>query len=85
MTNRAQSPERLFQQLDDAIAEIIDRFASEGHGTTRVIETLQDVLAKRQLAHDRDPDPADEPMEEPSNGWPAADNSPEAAEGRDHA
>lgn len=68
-----KNPERLFQQLDDVVAEIIDRFASEGHGTERVIETLQDVLAKRQLAYDRDPDPADEPIEEPSNDWPGAD------------
>jgi len=74
MTNSLQSPERLFQQLDDAVAGIIDRFASEGHGTARVIETLQDVLTKRQIAYDRDPDPADDSIEEPSNDWPAADN-----------
>jgi len=74
VTERIQSPGRLFQQLDDAVAEIIDRFASEGHGTARVVKTLQDVLAKRQLAYDRDPDPADEPIEEPANEWPAADN-----------
>ncbi|CDM60292.1 MULTISPECIES: hypothetical protein [Rhizobium] len=81
MTDRTQSPERLFQQLDDAVAEIIDRFAREGHGTTRVIETLQDVLAKRQLAYDRDPDPTDEPIEEPSNDWPAADNPSDSGGG----
>ncbi|WP_254229176.1 hypothetical protein [Agrobacterium salinitolerans] len=74
MSDRSENQERLFQQLDDAVAEIIDRFANEGHGTARVVETLQDVLAKRQLAYDRDPDPADEPIEEPANGWPAADN-----------
>jgi len=70
-----KNPERLFQQLDDVVAEIIDRFASERHGTARVIETLHDVLAKRQLAYDRDPDPADEPIEEPPNDWPGADKT----------
>lgn len=69
----AKSPERLFQLLDDVVAEIIDRFASEGYGTARVIETLHDVLAKRQLACDRDP--ADEPIEKPSNDWPGADRT----------
>lgn len=34
------------------------------HGTVTVIETLQDVLAKRQLAYDRDPDPQDDAVEE---------------------
>jgi hypothetical protein len=58
MTERSESPERLFQQLDDLVADIIDQFASQGHGTAVVIETLQDVLAKRQLAYERDPDPA---------------------------
>ena len=81
MTDRAQSAERLFQQLDDAVAEIIDRFASEGHGTARVIETLRDVLMKRQLASERDPDPTNEPLDEPSNDWPAAD-SPSDSDGR---
>ena len=64
---------RLFQRLDDLVVDIIDRFASEGQGTATVIETLQDVLAKRQLAYDRDPDPAEDIVEEPSNDWPAAD------------
>lgn len=41
MSERSENQERLFQQLDDAVAEIIDRFASEGHGTARVVETLQ--------------------------------------------
>ncbi|MCO5734797.1 hypothetical protein [Rhizobium sp. SSA_523] len=77
----AKSPERLFQLLDDVVAEIIDRFASEGYGTARVIETLHDVLAKRQLAYDRDPDPADEPIEEPSNDWPGADRTSNRGEG----
>jgi len=36
-----------------------------------VIETLRDVIAKRRLAYDRDPDPAED-VEEPSNDWPAA-------------
>ncbi len=58
------STERLFQQLDDLIADIIDQFASQGHGTVTVIETLQDVLAKRQVAYDRDPDPQDDKVEE---------------------
>ncbi|MBB3965776.1 hypothetical protein [Rhizobium metallidurans] len=58
------STERLFQQLDDLIADIIDQFASQGHGTVTVIETLQDVLAKLQVAYDRDPDPQDDKVEE---------------------
>jgi hypothetical protein len=72
MTNDPDHSERLFQQLDDLVGDVIDRFASEGHGTGVVIETLQDVLAKRQLAYDRDPDPAEDSIEEPSNDWPAA-------------
>jgi hypothetical protein len=45
-----------------------------------VIETLQDVLAKRRLAYDRDPDPAED-VEEPANDWPAAEApSPEVKE-----
>ncbi|MBD9650135.1 hypothetical protein IB267_17425 [Ensifer sp. ENS09] len=71
MTERSDNAERLFQHLDDLVAEIIDRFANEGHGTVTVIETLQDVIAKRRLAYDRDPDPAED-VEEPSNDWPAA-------------
>lgn len=70
MTNGPDNAERLFQHLDDLVAEIIDRFANEGHGTVTVIETLQDVIAKRRLAYDRDPDPAED-VEEPSNDWPA--------------
>lgn len=72
MKNETGHSERLFQQLDDLVAEIIDRFASEGYGTEAVIETLQDVLAKRRLAYDRDRDPAEDVGEEPSNDWPAA-------------
>ncbi|WP_156397723.1 hypothetical protein [Rhizobium sp. Root1204] len=53
---------------------MIDRFATEGHGTVTVIETLQDVIAKRRLSYDRDPDPAED-VEEPSNSWPAAATS----------
>jgi hypothetical protein len=30
MTERSDSPERLFQQLDDLVADIIDQFASQG-------------------------------------------------------
>lgn len=71
MTNGPDNAERLFQHLDDLVAEIIDRFANEGHGTVTVIETLQDVIAKRRLAYDRDPDPAEDVVEEPSNDWPA--------------
>jgi len=74
MTERSHKPERLFQQLDDLVADIIDRFASQGHETAAVIETLQDVLAKRQLAFERDPDPADDVVDEPANDWPGADN-----------
>jgi hypothetical protein len=50
VTERSDNAERLFQHLDDLVAEIIDRFAHEGHGTLTVIETLQDVIAKRRLA-----------------------------------
>ncbi len=64
MTEGPVSTERLFQQLDNLIADIIDQFASQGHGTVTVIETLQDVLAKRQLAYDRDPDPQEDAVEE---------------------
>lgn len=71
MTEKPDNAERLFQHLDDLVAEIIDRFANEGHGTATVIETLQDVIAKRRLAYDRDPDPAED-VEEPVNDWPAA-------------
>lgn len=71
MTERSDNAERPFQHLDDLVAEIIDRFANEGHGTVTVIETLQDVIAKRRLASDRDPDPAED-VEEPANVWPAA-------------
>ncbi|MGO4113714.1 hypothetical protein [Rhizobium ruizarguesonis] len=53
MTERSESPERLFQQLDNLVADIIDQFASHGHGTAVVIETLQDFLAKRQLAYEQ--------------------------------
>jgi hypothetical protein len=74
MTERSESPERLFQQLDDLVADIIDQFASQGHGTAVVIETLRDVLAKRQLAYERDPDPAEDAVDEPANDWPGADN-----------
>jgi hypothetical protein len=72
MTEQSGTPERLFQQLDNLVADIIDQFASQGHGTAIVIETLQDVLTKRQLAYERDPDPADETVEKPANDWPGA-------------
>jgi hypothetical protein len=72
MTERSDSPERLFHQLDNLLADIIDQFASQGHGTAVVIETLQDVLAKRQLAYERNPDPAEETVDEPANEWPGA-------------
>ena len=39
MTDRPENSERLFQHLDDLIADIIDQFASEGHGTLKVIES----------------------------------------------
>jgi hypothetical protein len=68
VAERSDNAERLFQHLGD---KIIDRFANEGRGTVTVIETLQDVIAKRRLAYDRDPDPAED-VEEPSNDWPAA-------------
>lgn len=80
MTERSDNAERLFQHLDDLVAEIIDRFANEGHGTVTVIETLQDVVSKRRLAYDHNPDPAEE-VEEPSNDWPAAGTP--AAEGKE--
>lgn len=74
MTERSESTERLFQQLDAVVADIIDQFASQGHGTAAVIETLQDVLAKRQDGYKRDPDPAEKDVSEPVNDWPGADN-----------
>jgi hypothetical protein len=74
MTERSEYPERLFQQLDKLVADIIDQFASQGHGTAVVIETLQDVLAKRQLAYERDPDPAEDAVGEPADEWPGADD-----------
>jgi hypothetical protein len=74
MIQRSESPERLFQQLDDLVADIINQFASHGQGTALVIGTLQDVLAKRQLAFDRDPDPAEDDVAEPANDWPGADS-----------
>lgn len=74
MIERSENPERLFQQLDDFVADIIDQFASQGHGTAVVIETLQDVLAKRQLAYQRDPNPAKDAVDEPANDWPGADD-----------
>ncbi|MGM4915454.1 hypothetical protein [Pararhizobium sp.] len=80
MTERLESPERLFQHLDNLVADIIDQFASQGHGTAVVIEALQDVLAKRQLAYERDPDPAEETVEEPANDWPGANIRAEAKE-----
>ncbi|NTF34996.1 hypothetical protein [Rhizobium skierniewicense] len=55
MTNGPDNAELLFKRLDDLVAEIIDRFANEGHRTVTVIETLQDVIAKHRLAYDRDP------------------------------
>ena len=70
----------MFQQLDNLVADIIDQFASQGHGTAIVIETLQDVLTKRQLAYERDPDPADETVEKPANDWPGANIRCEAKE-----
>ncbi|NEI72481.1 hypothetical protein GR212_23185 [Rhizobium lusitanum] len=80
MTERSESPERLFKQLDDLVADIIDQFASQGHGTAVVIETLQDVLAKRQVAHERDPDPAEDAVDEPANDWSGADDRTGAKE-----
>jgi hypothetical protein len=80
MTEQSGSPERLFQQLDNLVADIIDQFASQGHGTAIVIETLQDVLAKRQLAYERDSDPAEETVEKPANDWPGANIRYEAKE-----
>lgn len=80
MTERPESPDRLFQQLDNLVADIIDQFASQGHETAVVIQTLQDVLAKRQLAYERDPDPAEETVEEPANDWPGADIRSDAKE-----
>lgn len=80
MTERSDNAERLFQHLDNLVAEIIDRFANEGHGTVTVIETLQDVIAKRRLAYDRDPDPAED-VKEPANDWPAAETA--AAEAKE--
>lgn len=77
MTEISDNAERLFQHLDDLFAEIIDRFANEGHRTITVIEMLRDVIAKRRLAYDRGPDPGED-VDEPSNDWPAA-ATPEAA------
>ena len=68
MAEGPANAEGLFQKLDDLVAEIIDQFANEGHGTVTVIETLQDVIAKRRLAYDHDADLA-EGVEEPSNDW----------------
>lgn len=80
MTERSESPERLFPQLDNLVADIVDQFASQGHETAVVLETLQDVLTKRRLAYERDPDPAEETVEEPANDWPGADIRTEAKE-----
>ncbi|WP_457584977.1 hypothetical protein [Ensifer canadensis] len=74
MIERVECPEGLFQQLDAVVTEIIDQFASQGHGTAVVIETLQDVLEKRQDAYERDPDPTEDNLDEPANDWPGADN-----------
>ena len=35
MTNDPDTSERLFKQLDDLVADVIDRFASEGHRDRR--------------------------------------------------
>lgn len=80
MTERSESTERLFQQLDDLVADVIDQFTTQGHGTAVVLDTLQDILAKRQLAYERDPDPAEDIVEEPANDWPGAGDRTEAKE-----
>lgn len=64
MAEGPANAEGLFQKLVYLIADIIDQFASQGHGTVTVIATLQDVLAERQLAYDRDPDPQEDAAEE---------------------
>ena len=43
--------------------------SSQAHETAVVLETLQGVLAKRQLAYEHDPDPAEQTVEElPTTG-----------------
>lgn len=74
MAKKSESARQLFRELDGIVAEVIDQFASQGHGTEVVIETLQDVLAKRRDAYERDPDPAEEDVAEPANDWPGADD-----------
>lgn len=74
MSERSKGAERLFQKLDTIVADVIDQFASQGHRTAAVIETLQDVLERRRTAYERDPDPAEDDVAEPANDWPGADN-----------
>ncbi|WP_457588500.1 hypothetical protein [Ensifer canadensis] len=73
MAERSERNGGLFQKLDALLVEIIDQFASQGHGTAFVIATMQDVLAKRKEACERDPDPAEDDVDEPVNDWPGAD------------
>jgi hypothetical protein len=54
--------------------------SSQAHGTAVVLETRPDVLAKRQLPYEHDPDPAEQTVEEPAHNWPGANIQTEAKE-----
>lgn len=70
MTEPTENTERLFQQLDDLVAEIIDRYGGQGYGPGMVIETLQDALAKRQHSYARKLEPNHSPGDSKAGDFP---------------
>jgi hypothetical protein len=79
MTERSESPERLFQQLDNS--------SPTPSISSQVRDMELQLLSKHcrtfwqsGSSYERDPDPAEETVEEPANDWPGADIRSKAKE-----
>ncbi len=72
MIEKSENAE-LLEDLDAVVSDVIDQFVTKGHETKVIIELLTEVVARRRVAYERDPDPAEDDVDEPANDWPGAD------------
>lgn len=58
------------------LEELVDKLVVDGVSHEDACRAVTEEVAKLQIAHEKDPNPAEDvAIEEPANDWPAADQA----------
>lgn len=73
--------ERLRKEMRERLEDFVDSFVVKGAKPHDVFDDIASAVEALREAYGRDPDPMDDtvgeqPLEEPSNDWPASDGKP---------